>query len=118
MEPANPPFPALRNFPFQPETGNQTSKRIYESLVGRIIPATRQNAGSVSTGRPYGGMNFPAGAGCAMVRVVSGSFVLNKVSQSAASEGSAPAVGIRTMAAITGRVAIVRMGSALLDSQH
>src|SRR5258705_7205118 len=118
MEPANPPFPALRNFPFQPETGNQTSKRIYESLVGRITPATRQNAGSLSTGRPYGGMNFPAGADCATVRAVSGSFVFNRVSQSAASEGSAPAVAIRTMTAITVGVAIVRMGSALLDSRH
>src|ERR1700686_2340540 len=114
MEPANPPFPALRNFPFQSETGSQTSKRMYESLVGRITPATRQNAGRLLRVLPKGGTNFPAGAERATVRVVSGSLVFSRVAQSAARAGVAPIVGIRnivTMMAHAANVCMVLVGS-------
>lgn len=50
MEPANPPLPTPMKRPFQFCSGIQTSKRIVESLVGRITPVTLQNAGNPVTG--------------------------------------------------------------------
>src|ERR1700683_4563194 len=111
MEPANPPFPALSSFHFQPEAGSHTSKRIVECLAGRITPATRQNAGTFSMGRPLGGLNFPAGIDCAILMVVSGSFALDREAQSAANAGSATPVAIRIRAAMPAGAAIVRMVS-------
>src|SRR4029077_13357987 len=84
MEPANPPLPTLRNLPFQSEAGNHTSKRISESAVGRITPARRQNAGSLSMGLPDGGVNLPAGTACTVVTVVFGSLAPLRLAQSAA----------------------------------
>src|SRR5215510_7296058 len=75
--PSQPPFPVPSNFPLQFDAGSQTSKLISESLVGRDVALTRQNAGRVlkSTGGPMGtpggGTNAPAGTNCARVMVVS-----------------------------------------------
>src|ERR1700719_2034306 len=104
MEPANPPLPTLRNLPFQSEAGNHTSKRISESGLGRMTPARRQNAGSLSRGLPEGGVNLPAGTACAVVRVVFGSFTPLRLAQSAAWPARADAARRR------GSVAKVRVG--------
>src|SRR5580692_4852797 len=82
MDPAHTPLPPPTNFPFQPDSGIQTSKRMSESAVGRMVPATRQNAGSAATftggppGPPAGpgSLNAPAATSVASVIVVLGSF--------------------------------------------
>src|SRR5580704_15219538 len=103
MAPAKPPLPTPRYFSFQPATGIQTSKRISESLVGRITPATRQNSGRPSIGFPYGGVYVPAETDAAVVMVVSGSLAEERPAQSAASAGR-----VRRSAGMTLMV-IVRM---------
>src|SRR5262245_40620158 len=45
MLPAQPILPTPENLPFQVCNGIHTSKRMCESLVGAISPATRQNGG-------------------------------------------------------------------------
>src|SRR6266581_3412215 len=57
---------ADRNLPFQPSVGIQTSKRMSESLVGLIEPATRQAVVTIA------GLNVAAGTTVAVVIVVSG----------------------------------------------
>lgn len=54
-----------------------------ESLVGLIVPATRQNAGMSFNRFPAGGVKEPAGTGVAMVMVVAGSASRASASQSA-----------------------------------
>src|SRR5689334_16094681 len=46
IAPLNAPLPTAWNLPFQPDSGNQTSILMSESLVGFSVAATRQNAGS------------------------------------------------------------------------
>lgn len=59
--PAQPPLPTPENLPFQPSSGNHTSKRICESGVGAIVPATRQKGGRLPIAFvPPGGVNEPA----------------------------------------------------------
>src|SRR3954465_9925874 len=77
MEPAHTPFPTPTNLPFQFAAGIQTSKRMSESDVGRIVPPTRQKAGNREYAAggapgppapaPAGGVNAPAGTVCATV---------------------------------------------------
>src|SRR5580692_1842994 len=43
--PAQPPLPACRYLPFQPESGSQSSNLISESLVGRAVAWMAQCAG-------------------------------------------------------------------------
>src|SRR5579863_2897850 len=111
MEPAKPPLPTLRNLPFQSEAGNQTSKRISESAGGRITPARRQNAGSLSRGLPDGGVNLPAGTACAVVTVVFGSFAVLRLAQSAAWPARADAAR-RTGSITKVRIESIRILSA------
>ncbi len=60
MVPAQPPLPTPANLPFQFSSGNQTSNRICDSLVGAIVPATRQNGGRFVMGLlDPGGVNDP-----------------------------------------------------------
>jgi hypothetical protein len=63
---------APANFPFHPEAGIQTSNWIFESAVGWIDPATRQNAGRLEKAVPSGAVYGPAGTETAIVMVVSG----------------------------------------------
>src|SRR6185295_19615046 len=94
IEPAHTPFPTPTNLPFQSDAGIHTSKRMSESAVGRIVPVSRQNAGSRSyapggTGGPPGagpggGLNAPGATLCARVISVCASFRLASCSQSAA----------------------------------
>jgi len=42
MEPAQPKLPAPISFPFQPESGSQTSILMSESPLGLSVAATRQ----------------------------------------------------------------------------
>ena len=49
MVPAHPPLPTPASLPFHFSNGIHTSKRICDSLVGAITPATRQNGGSPVT---------------------------------------------------------------------
>lgn len=71
MEPAKPPLPAPRSRPFQFCKGSQISKRMAESLVGRMIPVTRQNGGSpVKEGRDSMMVIVPEATCSARVMVV------------------------------------------------
>src|ERR1044071_4508466 len=97
MVPAKPPSPAERNLPFHPVSGSHNSKRISESLVGAILPATRQIAtGIVPTGAGF----TPAGRDCARVMVVSG-----RLSPARAWHGICAAAGLHTPAAATNALA-------------
>src|SRR5262247_3602310 len=62
--PAQPPLPTPANLPFQFSRGNQTSKRICDSLVGAITPVIRQNGGRlvIALVQP-GGVNDPVVTG-------------------------------------------------------
>src|SRR6476469_671347 len=88
--PSHPPFPVPSNFPFQLDAGSQTSNLISESLVGRDVALTRQNAGRVlkSTGGPMGtpggSTKVPAGTICAWVIVVSGNLRFARLEHSCA----------------------------------
>src|SRR6266851_8773903 len=110
MEPAKPPLPTPSSLSFHPASGSQTSKRMFESLVGLMTPATRQNAGRRSITLPYGVSNLPAGIDCAVVMAVSFSFKAERLSQlvacaaGAASEGASTrrqAVTIRIVASLS-----------------
>ena len=58
--PAVPPLPSTWNRPFQPETGIQASKMMFETLVGLIVPRTRQiGTGSVPLKVPSTGDVVP-----------------------------------------------------------
>jgi len=82
------------NLPFQaPEGGSQTSILIIESLVGRIVAATRQNAGSfwysTSPGwslseKEAGGAKAPGATEAAIVIAVCGNAAIERSSQVAA----------------------------------
>src|SRR5579864_2490515 len=75
MEPANPPLPAPTKRPFQLCSGSHTSKRIAESLLGRKMPVTRQNAGSpVIGGRASETTSESEETSSALAMVVSSSF--------------------------------------------
>src|SRR5436190_510918 len=67
MVPARPPLPAVNNFLFHAE-GIQSSKW----TSGVTVPATRQNAGTLTAARAAGGVNDPAGTDCASVIVTPG----------------------------------------------
>src|SRR5882724_1243421 len=67
MVPARPPLPAVNNFLFHAE-GIQISK----CTSGVTVPATRQNAGTLTAARAAGGVNDPAGTDCASVIVTPG----------------------------------------------
>ena len=55
-----PPLPLTRNFPFQPETGIQASKMMFDTLVGLIVPRTRQiGTGIVPLNVPNTGVVVP-----------------------------------------------------------
>src|ERR1700677_2070051 len=65
MRPAAPPLPVPRNLPFQAAGGGiQTSILIFDSLVGLIVAATRQN-GTLTAASPR-----PPGILSAVVREV------------------------------------------------
>src|SRR5581483_11753618 len=70
---------------------------MFESLVGLIIPATRQNAGRLGMGLPSGGVNEPAGTASATVIVAPDSASLARPAQSAAL--SVPPAAAKMMAA-------------------
>src|SRR5688572_10575904 len=75
MVPLKAPLPTARYFPFQFAAGIQSSILMSESLEGRSVAATRQNAGS-ARGRSAsvpGGVNGPAGRASASVIAVFGS---------------------------------------------
>src|SRR5215472_14420572 len=87
ISPDQPPFPMPMNLPFQPDAGIHTSNLMSESFVGLISPATRQNAGRLSTGGPgksMGQVNVPAGWDLAKTIVVSRSASAARFSQVAA----------------------------------
>src|SRR5215831_20260988 len=90
IDPAKPPFPRLKYFPFQPETGIQTSTLISESFDGLISAVTRQKAGrrlnaprvsSCWSNGPAGRVNPPEATVCADVIVVSSRLRLLNFSQ-------------------------------------
>src|SRR5271166_4532458 len=97
MLPAHAPLPTDSSFPFQAESGIQTSILISESLVGLSITATRQNGGSfekLGAGNPGnvgttpgGSESCPAATVSAKVTVACGRARLAKFSQVAAARG-------------------------------
>src|SRR2546422_6339504 len=104
MFPFQPPFPTVRNFPFQLEAGSQTSILMSESLDGFKVAATRQKPGrSSKRGAPprpaAGTVNAPGATDCAIVIVVSGSFRADRLSQEAAAAGAAFSTSIIARAA-------------------
>src|SRR5258705_836160 len=58
MVPTYPPSPAERNLSFQ-ATGSHASKRMLESVDGRLTPSTRQNAGRLVKVAPAGVVTVP-----------------------------------------------------------
>src|ERR1700741_169691 len=77
IAPEYPPLPTPSSLPFHASTGGiQTSNLISESLVGRAVASTRQNAGSGDVLLPGicgpGIVNPPAATGVAAFTVTSG----------------------------------------------
>src|SRR5579863_5176901 len=89
MTPANPPLPTDSYRPVQPVCGSQTSNLISESLVGLMLPATRQKGTGIGfdPAAARGGVNAPAASDCAIVIVVLGSLRLARPSQLIANTG-------------------------------
>src|SRR5262249_44168205 len=84
IEPLNAPLPTAWYLPFQPDTGIHTSILTSESLVGRSVAATRQNAGSARAPRAAassGGVNPPASTSRASVIVAVGMASADSLSQ-------------------------------------
>src|SRR5262245_56029539 len=96
MEPAQPPLPTARSFPFHVTgracppaasaaaaaaaaslagagSGSHTSILMFESLDGLSVAAIRQNAGRLISVALNGVVNDPAGTLCAIAIVVFGS---------------------------------------------
>src|SRR5262245_1514362 len=118
MNPAKPPLPCPRYFPFQPVSGIQTSILISESLAGLMVACTRQNAGRFLTeaggALAPGGTNCPAATCCAEVMVVSGSLSAARLSQEA---GAAFPRTARLMRAIRRQNFPVRQSITLLPRE-
>src|SRR5690348_719505 len=94
MVPARPPLPTPLYLPFQLVSGSQTSNLMSLSLVGRMLPATRQKSGRPVIARVLpGGVKLPPVTGWAKVITVCGSARLARLAQSvAASAGALTAV--------------------------
>src|SRR5512143_2669972 len=91
MVPARPPLPAVSSFLFH-VVGIQSSKR----TSGVIVPATRQNAGTLMVvARAVGGVNDPAGTLSARVIVTPG-----KLSDVRRSQGCCAAAGSASAASM------------------
>ena len=80
MNPPNPPFstPSKLRFQFR-AFGSHTSNLMSESLVGLIMPVTRQEGGR--TGREGKGRDGPAGTSWASVIDVPATFNADKLAQ-------------------------------------
>src|ERR1700722_13274034 len=106
MEPAKPPLPTPRYLPFQPDIGIHTSNSILESLEGRMMAWTRQNAGSLANSAEaravdgMGGEKSPAAMICTWLMVVPGSCSCAMLSHVAADSAA-----LRTATVISSRVA-------------
>ena len=107
IDPAKPPLPTPWSFRFQPAAGIHTSISICESLVGRMTPATRQNAGRPVSGLSAGGLKVPDVTASAVVIVACGSRRLARLSQVRAGAGAAPASRAGSDASASGQGAIV-----------
>src|SRR5580658_6962053 len=94
MLPPNPPLPTPKYFPFQPDTGSQTSNSMWESLEGCITPWMRQNAGSFSRSLTAAadaggdGLKAPTATTWAAVIVVAGIFKAAMLSHVAPNAGA------------------------------
>src|SRR5690242_16373109 len=88
MVPASPPLPAVSSFLFH-AAGIHNSK----CTSGVIVPATRQNAGTLTAARAAGGVNCPAATVSARVIVTPG-----RVSEVSRSQGCCAIAGIATAA--------------------
>src|SRR5579872_887910 len=75
------------NLPFQPDAGIHTSNWIFESAAGLMTPATRQNAGTLLSAPPSGGVKSPATTDAAVLIVVLARASVDKPSQLAAAAG-------------------------------
>src|SRR5579872_2400603 len=89
IDPAKPPFPMAKYFPFQAATGIQTSNSMWESAEGCATPWTRQKAGTslkAALDRASGCVNAPAATTAAEAIFASFSLRVASFSQSAASK--------------------------------
>src|SRR6476659_4934794 len=98
MLPAHAPLPTASSFPFQPDTGSQTSILMSESDEGVSVAATRQNGGSCANGLPpplpprgFGAVNCPAATVCASVTATCGCENADRLSHVADHAGAASA---------------------------
>ena len=106
MVPAQPPLPTPANLPFHLSSGSQTSKRIRDSDVGAMTPATRQNGGSpLITFVDPGGVNDPPLLASAVVIVVAGSCCRTRLAHDSADGVCANAVDAAVWTSIEIRLA-------------
>src|SRR6185369_9124665 len=97
--PPYPPLPPWSSLPFQFFAGSQTSKWISESLVGREVPATRQNSGTLVGVVAPGRTNGPAGTTTAVSTFV----LLGSVSAVRPPQGVAAPAAVATSMQATSR---------------
>src|SRR4051794_26492197 len=113
IAPEYPPLPTPSNLPFQASAGGiQTSNLISESLVGRAVASTRQNAGSVMDAgvrnwpsgptATAGGLNAPAATAVADLMVTLGIVSAARLAQAvpvdAAGVATCTSVGMKAAA--------------------
>src|SRR5438874_11866653 len=112
MLPDQPPLPTPINLPFHVSAGIQTSILISESETGRMVAATRQNAGSCRNavccpGLRLGSVKAPAATASALVMVVAGNGIANSCSQPAAKAPGTMASSARIKVADIGPTSLV-----------
>src|SRR6185312_2241965 len=112
MVPARPPLPTPLYLPFQLVSGSHTSNSMSLSLLGWMLPATRQKSGSPVIGRVLlpGGVKLPPVTGWAKVITVSGSARLARLAQSVA----ASAAGALSAVVLSSKAAELNLVTALM----
>jgi hypothetical protein len=127
MLPQNPPQPTCSYFPLKlSSVGIQTSKLMIESLVGVVVPATRQNAGSpvfvVQPGlpvmQPGGVLNVPPATDWATVTTAPGNDRFTKPSQLLVAETGVVPSTIAASETVETVTALNRRLMAILPSWH
>src|SRR6185312_11997961 len=111
MVPARPPLPTPLYLPFQLVSGSHTSNSMSLSLLGWMLPATRQKSGSPVIGRVLpGGVKLPPVTGWAKVITVSGRRRLARLAQSVA----ASAAGALSAVVLSSKAAELNLVTALM----
>jgi hypothetical protein len=97
--------------PFQLASGSHTSNSMSLSLLGRMLPATRQKSGRPVIGRVLpGGVKLPPVTVCATLITVFGSAILARLAQSVA----ASAAGALSAVVLSSKAAELNLVTALM----